>query len=77
MASALSPSSERKCGEGRGEGAPDMGALGGGGRRSGKCVLEQRGHGAAASSHGMWGLVGTVGKLAVTLHKIITCAGLQ
>lgn len=54
-----------------------MGALGGGGRRSGKCVLEQRGHGAAASSHGMWGLVGTVGKLAVTLHKIITCAGLQ
>ena len=35
------------------------------------------GSGAAASSHGMWGLVDTVGKLAVTLHKIITCAGLQ
>ena len=41
--SALSPSSERKCGEGQGEGAPDMEALGGGGRGSGKCVLEQRG----------------------------------
>ena len=32
---------------------------------------------AVASSHRMWGLVGAVGKLAVTLHKIITCEGLH
>lgn len=32
---------------------------------------------AVASSHGMWGLVGAVGKLAVTLHKIITSEGLH